>query len=118
MTNKKRSETVDLTSKKDEHVILTITIGNDQIGGNLISDKTSGATIAKGDITKLDLGKGSDLQGKTIEVYTNILDVNPQSKAVVVTYFFENGVPSVTSFADKVDNDGDIFSFITDFNFK
>lgn len=117
MKVKKRTESVKLAADGTDDVLLTITIGNAQIGGNIVKNKTTSTVLGKGEIQNLFLGTKKDLQGKTITVTTNILDTNEQTNGVVVTYFFHACQPAVTTFNDKVDNDGDIFSFIIDFNF-
>jgi hypothetical protein len=118
MALKKRTETVELSVLKKQHILLTITIGNAQIGGNVVRIKNAPDTLGKGEIENLDLGLGSDLIGKTLKVTTNILDVNDQTNGIVVTYFFHNCDPAATMFHDTVKNDGDIFSFIVEFNFN
>ena len=117
MEVKRRSETLTLTPDDNADVFLTITIGNAQIGGSSVKFNNS-PNVGKGDIENLKLGKGSDLVGKTLEVTTNILDSNEQTNGVVVTYFFSACTPPATVFSDKVDNDGDIFSFEVNFNFQ
>lgn len=117
MKVKKRNETVQLKADGTEDVILTITIGNAQIGASLVRFKNSPNLLGKGEIQNLNLGSKAALAGKTVTVTTNILDANEQTNGVVVTYFFHACQPPVTTFHDKVDNDGDIFSFIVDFNF-
>ena len=118
MAIKKSSKTVSLKAASDENVLLTITIGNAQIGGNVVKFKNSSDVIGKGEIINLELGMGADLSGRTLKVTTNILDVNEQTNGIVVTYFFSGCTPAATMFHDKVDNDGDIFSYLVEFNFK
>ena len=118
MALKKRSETVTLKAQQNENVFLTITIGNAQIGGNFVKFKNSQDALAKGEVQNLNLGLGSSLIGKTLKVTTNILDANSQTNGIVVTYFFQSCTPPVTVFHDTVINDGDVFSFLVDFNFK
>ena len=118
MAIKKSSKTVSLKAATDEIVFLTITIGNAQIGGNVVRFKNSSDVIGKGEIKNLQLGTGIDLSGSTLKVTTNILDVNEQTNGIVVTYFFSGCIPAATMFHDKVDNDGDIFSYLVEFNFK
>jgi len=117
MKVKKRTESVNLAPDGTDDVLLTITIGNAQIGGSVVKIKNTATILGKGEIQNLRLGKKTDLQGKTITVTTNILDANEQTNGIVVTWFFHACLPAVTTFNDKVDNDGDIFSFIVDFNF-
>ena len=118
MALKKRTESVNLEVQKTENVFLTITIGNAQIGGNFIRFKNSQNVLAKGEVQNLNLGLGSDLIGKALKVTTNILDANSQTNGIVVTYFFQSCTPPVTVFHDTVNNDGDVFSFLVDFNFQ
>ena len=101
----------------NDDVLLTITIGNAQIGGSVVKLKNTATVLAKGEIQNLKLGKKADLQGKTLTITTNILDANEQTNGIVVTYFFHACQTPVTTFNDKVDNDGDVFSFVVDFNF-
>ncbi len=72
-----------------EDVILTVTIGNAQTGASLVVDGNRN-TLAKGDIVKVNLGRGSALQGTTITIFTNVLDVNevdPNNGVVVIDHF-------------------------------
>lgn len=118
MAIKKSVKNVTLKAAPDEQVFLTITIGNAQIGGSVVKFKGSSTIIGKGEIKNLKLGSGMDLSGRALKVATNILDVNEQTNGIVVTYFFHACTPQVTVFHDTVDNDGDIFSYQIDFNFK
>ncbi|MBN9382032.1 MAG: hypothetical protein J0H74_14790 [Chitinophagaceae bacterium] len=119
MQVKTRDDTKNLTvSNLSSNVILTITIGNAQLGANVLQFKGAPDVFAKGTITNLDLGPGLALRGKTLNIITNILDHNPSTNGVVATYFFSGCTPSASLFSDTVDNDGDIFSVSTDFIFS
>jgi hypothetical protein len=119
MSANKKETTLDFSIENpNQNVVLTITIGNAQIGGTRVRWQNSDSNVAKGKIVNLDLGKGSGVLGKTLELYTNILDVNPSTNGVVVTYFFHNCTPSIETLSDKVGSDGDVFSFITNVNFR
>ncbi|WP_298119098.1 hypothetical protein [Flavobacterium sp.] len=119
MKIKTRKETFNSqVVNQNSDVYLTITIGNAQIGGNIIKWKDSSNILAKGEISNLNLGKGSTIIGKTLEIFTNILDVNPMTNGVVATYYFHNAnAPSVT-FDDTVNNHGDVFSLGLDIIFN
>jgi len=117
MSVKKRNETVDLKLSSDETIYLTITIGNAQIGGNVLKLIGSDFLVGKGGINNLNLGLGEGLIGKKLVVVTNILDVNEQTNAMVATYEFQGSNPLSTVFTDKIDDDGDIFSLTVTFNF-
>jgi hypothetical protein len=99
-------------------VYLTITIGNAQIGGNVVRWKGSPDILGKGEISNLNLGKGSDAKGKTLEIITNILDVNPSTNGVVATYYFHNVTDPTLTIDDTVNNHGDVCSIELDTDFK
>ena len=99
-------------------VILTITIGNAQIGGSVVYFKdAAGNIIGKGDISKLSIGSGNQLKGLVLSIDTNILDSNPSSLGVVANYYFTNCTPPSTMFHDSLDNPGDIFNYHIEFSF-
>jgi hypothetical protein len=111
----------DIAINESDHIVLSVTIGNAQIGGNvvLINNKQ----IGKGEIKHFDLGLGSDLIGDTLTIFTNVLDVNPGSNRISITHFFFNGNPTVFSFPPlakkemEVDNDGDVLSLNATYQF-
>lgn len=99
-------------------VFFTVSIGNAQIGGSVVRWKNKQEVIAKGEVTNLELGLGEELRGKILRVTTNVLDVNEQTNGVVVNHYFYNGKPALFSFDERVNNDGDIFQLITEYNFR
>jgi len=118
MADNVRNEIVNTLADSNASVSLTITIGNAQIGGSIIRRKDTDEIIFKGAVEKLQLGLGSELKGKTLNIKTRVLDVNDQTNGVVVTYFFQSCIPAATMFDDKVINEGDVFTFDVDFNFN
>jgi hypothetical protein len=104
-----------------DHIVLSVTIGNAQIGGNVVL--LDDIQIAKGEIKHFDLGLGSDLIGKTLTIFTNVLDVNPDSNRISITHFFFNGNPPVFSYPPlaknemEVDNNGDVLSLTAIYQF-
>lgn len=116
MQVKERKEIIDITPEDDREIFLTITVGNAQVGGSTVKFVDS-PSIGKGDITNLSLGKGEELHGKVLNVVTNVLDVNEQTNGVVVTWFFSSCQPPAVMLADRVDNNGDVFSFDINFRF-
>jgi hypothetical protein len=120
MAIKSKNEAVQLKIvDPNSPVILTVTIGNAQIGGSVVFFKaTPTVVIAKGEISKLPLGTGNQLKTKVLTVVTNILDSNISSRNVVATYGISNCLPSITVFHDSVDKDGDIFSYHVEFTFQ
>lgn len=118
MEIKKRTETINsLITNLKQDVLLTITFGNAQIGGNIISWEGEETIITKGKVANFNLGIGSAIKGKKLKIESNILDVNTQTNGVVVTYYFDNAIESAMTFDDKVDNHGDIFSLTLYVNF-
>lgn len=105
----------------DAQVALTSGIGNAQIGGNVLKDGTT--IITKGEIKNKSLGTGAELDGRTLKLITNVLDVNPDSNKISITHFFYNGQPAVFEYPQKddpagVDTDGDVYSLTVTYKFK
>ena len=107
---------VTLTADANSTVVLSVTIGNGQIGGNVVS--LNGTQLAKGTISNLSLGTGASLSGKTLTVVTNVLDVNPATNKIAITHFFYNAEPAVQTQNDTVDDDGDVYSLTATYLFS
>jgi hypothetical protein len=108
---------VDITVSDTELVKLSVTIGNAQIGGSIVQFDGDPKVLAKGDVDGLSLGQGIELRGKKLLVTTNVLDSNTSTMRIAVKHQFENGRPAEARLSDKVDNSGDIFSWVTTYNF-
>lgn len=109
-----------ITVQATDDIVLTVTIGNAQAGGNVVD--LDGQRLGKGRIENLHLGKGADIRGKNLVITTNVLDINPSSNRISITHFFLGGKPSVFSYPEKgddpgVDNDGDIYSLTARYKF-
>lgn len=102
----------------DTTVLLTVTIGNAQIGGNVVRWKSNPNILAKGEIKNLNLGLGVDIRGKILKVTTNVLDVNEVTNGIVIVHYFHNGNPSSFTYEDRVEKDGDILQLVTEYTFK
>lgn len=90
----------------DADIRLSIVIGNGQVGRSRIVN-SGGQLIAKGKIVNLPIGKGSELIGKEISVFTNVLDVNQEDEEnlVMVSHTFFD--PEVSfEFEDPAPKDG------------
>lgn len=118
MTIKTKSQVIDLALTLTGRVVFSVTVGNGQIGSSLVTFNDDPAVIAKGVVTNLDLGPAAALKGKTLHVVTNVLDTNNATNGIVITNFFSACTPAATVDTDIVDNDGDVYSLTTDFNFK
>jgi hypothetical protein len=108
---------VTVTVDKTSNIFLDITIGNAQIGGSIVRFLGNTSLIGKGTINNLSLGLGQSLAGQSIQVVTNVLDVNNITNGVVITNYFHNAIPATFPYNDTVDADGDIYSLTTQYNF-
>ena len=109
--------TVNVTVDKASDIYLDITIGNAQIGGSTVRFVNNTNLLGKGAINNMNLGIGQSLVGQTIEVITNVLDVNTVTNGIVITHYFHNGTPPMYAYNDTVDADGDIYSLTTQYSF-
>ncbi|MDO3627580.1 hypothetical protein [Mucilaginibacter sp. BT774] len=114
----KIADPVDIAVSDEDEVKLTVVIGNAQNGGSIVRFDGNPKIIAKGQVEGLALGQGGQLKGKKLLVTTNVLDHNPATMRITIKHQFENGTPPETRLSDKVDNPGDIFSWVTTYNFK
>jgi len=115
---KKTLPAVTVSAAAGQSVFLTITIGNAQIGASLVKFVDSTTLFAKGTIHTLLLGKAEELDGRTLQVITNVLDANPSTNKVVVLHEFKNASPESLEYDDEVPNEGDILSLTRSFTFK
>ena len=109
MTFKRVNTTGTYTVGKND-VLLTVGIGDAQIGGSVVL--VDGLEVGSNQITQLKLGKGSDLHGARVKIKTTVADTNDQTNRTSVTYSFEGGPhPLRTEITSQVDNDGDSMVF-------
>lgn len=87
----------------DDEIYLSIKIGNGQIGGNKVTAENK--LLAKGNLTqKTHIGNGQTLQGKTVTVETNVLDVNGfTNRCVITTAIYNQDNVELFSKIDKGD---------------
>jgi hypothetical protein len=87
----------------DDEIYLSIKIGNGQIGGNKVT--ADGKLLAKGDLSeKVYIGNKESLSGKTVEIETNVLDVNGfTNRCVFTTVFYNEGNRELFTRVDKGD---------------
>jgi hypothetical protein len=115
---KKTLPIVTVAVTQGQSVFLTIIIGNAQIGASLLKFVDDTTLIAKGTIQMMLLGKGETLNGKTLNVITNVLDTNPSTNKMVVIHEFKNASPDSLEYEDEVAAEGDILSLTRSFTFK
>lgn len=98
-------------------VILSITIGNAQIGGSAVKNGTT--VIATGQISNLNLGTGQSLKNASVLAVTTVSDINQNTNNLVVTYDVTGGPqPYSESRMLTVDNNGDAGRFVLVLNFS
>lgn len=80
--------TISSASSQDE-IYLSIKVGNGQIGGNKVTSEK--VLLAKGNLSEQTyIGNSETLADKTIEIVTNVLDVNTFTNTCVITTSFIN----------------------------
>jgi len=96
--------------KGDTDVLITVEIGEAQIGGGNI--KIEGIEVSKTPVEKYSLGSGSGLKGKTLLAKTIVSDENENTNKTSVMYLFKQG-RNVQKFVSKaeVENDGDVIGY-------
>jgi hypothetical protein len=110
----------EMKVKSNSPILLTIIIGNRQIGGSVVEFEGE-EPLDKGRIKKLELGKGKAIFDKILLVQSNILDSNTVTNKVVVTHRFHYENDEIIGeyvIEDEVDNHKDIFSVIAKYTFK
>ena len=83
----------------DEIVRLTVMVGDRQYGTSMVF--LDDELVANGDIDEIPLGAGSDLDGKTVSVYTVVTDVRDRKADMSVTWILTGGKKRL-----KVEEDG------------
>src|SRR5689334_25330843 len=107
----------EINVSSDDLVSLSIIIGNAQIGSSAVKFKFSSVILAKGEITDLAIGKGSDIRGKILRVATRVLEANPATNKVIVTHHFDNGTPADSVYEDEIPEGHDVFTLLVDYSF-
>jgi hypothetical protein len=102
----------DITVDKDYKVgsgkvELSLVVGDGQFGRSEVSLNTQRLLRASGSIGNLFVGKGPDIQGKTLRIRTIVHDTVAATNKMSVTYTLSGGSPS-KSFTSKgqVDREG------------
>ncbi len=104
---------VTINLRKSKMVAITIKIGNAQIGGSILQFDGDDEPFAKGRIKEVELGKGSTLTGKQLEIETNVLDSNTATNKIVIRHIFhhnEGDTIDTITIEDEVDEHRDILS--------
>lgn len=103
----------------DADVILTVTIGEGQLGTSFVFRE--GVLLVKGGVVigSLNLGAGSDLAGKEVTVDSIVNDISTHTNRMTVRYVVENGGKKKSQLATHaVDSEGSICRFVSTLSFK
>ena len=98
---------------------LSVVVGNAQFG--LIDVRFQGDQAPldrRSNVVTLDLGKGSDLLGRTLMVRTVVSDVNPSTNRMIVTHVLSGGPENrVFTMHGQVQQENDFLLFRAEFTF-
>jgi hypothetical protein len=103
----------------DADVVLTVTIGEGQLGSSFVFRE--GVLLVKGGVVigSLNLGSGADLIGKDVTVDSIVNDISTHTNRMSVRYVVENGGKKKGQLAThEVENEGAICRFVSTLSFK
>lgn len=112
--------TVDYEVVAESRVTVRVTIGEAQAGGWVIG-WDSDHVIAKGSApTDVDIGRGADLRGRTLQVAATAVDVRRETNRLSATLVVTGGVAGAQQFTTAWDDggDGDVAVFTTLIGFR
>lgn len=114
---KKTIPTQSLSVSADKMVSLTIFAGNTHIASSTVKFKGTSAIIKEGAITNLEIGKGGDLVGRTLRVFSRVVKQGPSTK-ISLTHQFTNTTPAKFEFKDDEFEPGNLFfTYTTEYIF-
>ncbi len=110
-----------LTVMKTKNVLVTVVIGNAQIGSSRLKFEEETDAVATGKIKNQSVGTGRDLPGKKLNIITRVLDSNPRNNKISIKHIFhyEDGreIFILDETDNEVDNNMDIFSLEVSYQF-
>lgn len=74
----------------DDIVRLTVMVGDRQYGSSMVF--LDDELLANGDIDEIPLGRGRDLDGKTLAIYTVVTDVRDRKAEMSVAWILTGGM--------------------------
>lgn len=80
----------DVYDSGNEVVIITIEIGNGQIGSSIVKIENNNLGDFENSFS-LEIGKNKDLKGKQLSIITMIHDINPSSDKIEMSIQIEGG---------------------------
>lgn len=114
------TDTMDYEVVTEARVTVRVIIGEAQAGGWVIG-WDSDHVIAKGsEPTDVDIGRGADVRGKTLQVAATAVDVRPETNRMSATLVIAGGVAGAQQFTTAWDDggDGDVAVFTTLIGFR
>jgi hypothetical protein len=103
----------------DDDVVLTITIGEGQLGTSFVF--RDGVLLVKGGVVigSLNLGAGADLVGKEVTVDSIVNDISAHTNRMSVRYVVENDGKKKSQLAThEVESEGAICRFVSTLSFR
>ncbi|WP_439695652.1 hypothetical protein ACFGVS_22390 [Mucilaginibacter sp. AW1-7] len=76
---------IDITIAINSNYYLHVLIGNGQAGATTF--KNFEGQIYKPEVFNAVIGKGNDIKGKSTDVISNVLEINPDTDSVIITYY-------------------------------
>ena len=104
---------VTISLRKTKMVAMTIKIGNAQIGGSILQFEGDAEPFEKGRVKDVEIGKGAALDGRRLQVETNVLDSNTATNKIVIRHIFhynEGDTINTITIEDEVEEHRDVFS--------
>ena len=98
-------------------VILTVVIGDGQLGGTNVQFEGDPNPLAQGDITGLKLGSKANLANKTLDVTSVVHAISPTTD-VSETDRFSGTDQNNFEYDDTVDNSGDFYTLTRKYQFQ
>ena len=117
MAQKKTIPSQNISVGPNKMVSLTIFAGNTHIASSTVKFKGSSEIIDEGEITDCQIGKGSELVGKTLKVFSRVVKQGPSAK-ISLTHQFKNTTPAKFQFNDDEFDPGNLFfTYTTEYTF-
>ena len=107
---------VDISERGN--VYFSVAIGNNYNGGTIVKFINEEKNLANGFVNRLLLGRGGDLIGKTIQVITDVTNINEINKTIPVIDQFNDGEPAKVQLTGTLTPKGKLFSFVRTYTFR
>lgn len=105
---------IDFDANKGHNYRLTVTVGDGQVGTHSMKDFFG--NYITGEVKNHFLGKGTDLEGKTLIVSSTVTDTNPKSDWTSITFYLND--TKIGEFSSEVEKEKGSIFYITAINFS